>query len=125
MFDDSKVSYSVRIFPEDTEVRGNYVASGDDDYDRGCENEILAELANGNDWAWCTVKVTAQYEGINCIEGNDFLGCCSYRDEADFLACDYYKDMCACARYYLYEQLEGILARFNCLNPADNPECIE
>lgn len=124
-FDDNAVTYDIEVLPEYTDVRGNVMASGDDDYDKECEDAILADLADGNEWAWCTVKVTARYDGVDCVEGTDYLGGCSYRDRADFEAGGYYDDMKDQARDELYAQLEGILARFGCLNPADNPECIE
>ena len=66
------VEFIVEIGPEEVPVRGNVVASGDVDYDREMENEVLADLEAGNDWAWCMVKVTAMVDGI---EGSDYLGC--------------------------------------------------
>lgn len=123
-FDDSMVSYDIECLPEYTDVRGNAMCSGDDDYDREVEDSILDDLEGGNDWAWCTVRVTARYDGVDCAVGQDYLGCCSYRDEADFKACVYYEDMCDQAREDLYAQLEGILYRFGCINPLDNPDCI-
>jgi hypothetical protein len=42
-------------------------------------------------WGWCCVKVTASWREH---EGCDYLGCCSYRSGADFIACnDYYTHM--------------------------------
>lgn len=124
-FDDSMVSYEIECFPEDTDVRGNAMASGDDDYDREVEDSILADLSDGNDWAWCTVRVTARYDGVDCAVGQDYLGCCSYASREDFEACDYCADMKDQAREDLYTQLEGILYRFGCINPSANPECVE
>lgn len=76
--------------PEDVDVRGNALASGDDAEDRKQEQWVYDQLASGNQWAWCFVKVTARYEGFT---GRDTLGCCSYLSEADFTASGYREDM--------------------------------
>lgn len=76
-----EATITVQCLPEDIEVRGNCMASGDDAVDKECEDRIVADLENGNDWAWCTVKVTAEWNGIT---GVDYLGCCSYDSEKDF-----------------------------------------
>lgn len=125
MFDDSMVSYSIEVEEDFIDVRGNAMCSGDDDFDREVEDAIIARLNDGDVWAWASVKVSARYDGIDGIEGVDYLGGCNYADEDDFKRDGYYEDMCNCARDDLYAQLEGIVARFGCVNPADNPECIE
>ena len=72
-------------------VRGNALASGDDEEDRKYEDEILTRLDSGDVWAWAAVTVEARYHGL---VGVDHLGCCSYRDEADFRKPgDYFDDM--------------------------------
>lgn len=94
----------LECIPEDCEVRGNALASGDDAEDRREEDRILAELERGNTWAWCTARVVAEYAGLI---GEDYLGCCSYRDEADFRAPGgYFDDMMATALEELAESLE-------------------
>ena len=75
------VIFTLECLEEHTPVRGNAMASGDNEADRACENEILERLDRGDIWAWCTVKVTARY---GSLVGVDYLGCCSYRDERDF-----------------------------------------
>ena len=107
-FDDSKVSYGIEVLPEYLDVRGNAMASGDDAFDREVEDSIIADFEGGNEWAWCTVKVTARYEYIDEIEGVDYLGACSYKDEEDFKDCGYYADMQDQARERLYDRLEGV-----------------
>ena len=107
MFDDSKVSYELECHPEDAPIRGNAMASGDDDFDREVENKILAELKARNGWAWCTVRVVARYEGVDGIFGDNWLGCCSYAGREAFLKCPYYDDMCAEAKADLYQYLES------------------
>jgi len=85
-----EVLWKVEAFPEYVPVRGNAMASGDDEFDTEVEDDILSQLDDGNEWAWATVKVTGSYFGM---ESHQFLGCCSYRSEADFKSCGYYTDM--------------------------------
>jgi len=119
-FDDSMVSYEIECFPEDAPIEGNAMASGDDDYDLAVEEFIRNELRNGNEWAWCTVRVIARYDGVDSVVGMDFLGCCSYESREQFEACPYCDDMKDQAREDLYTQLEGILYRFGCVNPLES-----
>ena len=104
----SEITYTIECLPEDCPVRGNF-ATGDAVQDREIEDQIIADLDNGNPWAWCTVKVTARIEGINLV-GVDYLGCCSYRDQADFEACMYFADMKAQANNDLIAQIEVVKA---------------
>lgn len=100
MFDESRVQYTIEARQDDVHVRGNAIASGNDDYDRRVEDEILARLDGGDVWAWAYVCVVATYPGIDGIEGRDYLGCCSYASELDFANnSGYYEDMkkAACA----------------------------
>lgn len=80
------VVFSVECLPEDTDFRGNCMASGNDAVDRECEDWIRSELDAGNEWAWCVAKVTAEYEAPNgqTFRGVAHLGGCSYKNEADF-----------------------------------------
>jgi len=100
----NEIEYTVSAEPEDAEVRGNAMASGDDDVDRHCEDAIIADFDGGNVWAWCCVKVTACIDGI---EGTDYLGCCSYKDEDDFRKGGYFEDMKLCAAADLRAKLLG------------------
>lgn len=68
--------------PCDVPVRGNAMASGDDDFDRKTENNILRRVNLGHTWAWCDVTVTVEYGGFS---GQDTMGCCSYQNKQDFL----------------------------------------
>jgi len=86
----TKINYSLEIFPEEMEIRGNASAI-DPETDERIARMIEKQLAEGNPWAWCGVKVTAECEGFT---GHDFLGGCSYASQAEF--CDnggYYEDM--------------------------------
>jgi len=87
-------SFRVECLPEFSRVRGNASAI-DDEIDAAIEAEINRQLDNGNPWAWCTVKVTCYYDaGLGGIEGEDYLGCCSYESERDFVeSSGYFEDM--------------------------------
>ncbi len=78
------------VHPEDIPVRGNAVASGDDAIDKRVEDEIIARIDDGDPWAWCCVEVRASHDEIS---SSDYLGGCSYRDEAYFRTGGYYEDM--------------------------------
>lgn len=93
------IDYSAE--PEDVPVRGNAIASGDDAVDKACEDGILADL-EWNEWAWCVVRCTAK---LGSFTGTAYLGACSYKDRADFLAGGYAEQMAAEARDDLIEQL--------------------
>ena len=125
MFDDSQVRYEISCLPEHCPIEGNAMCSGDDSFDRQCEERIRADLEDGNEWAWCCVRVTARYDGIASVVGQDYLGGCSYDGVEDFKTGGDYDDMKDMAKVDLYSHLEGILARFGCVNPADNSECVE
>lgn len=103
-----KIEYSIEVLPEETPVRGNCIATDDPDFDRDYEDKILADLEAGNTWAWCQVKVTASAGGMGGMEGTDYLGCCSYKDEADFRQCDYYASMQKMAADELRAKIAGI-----------------
>ena len=85
-----EVKYSIEISPEEMEIRGNASAI-DAETDERIARMIEKQLADGNPWAWCCVKVTAECEGFT---GTDFLGGCSYANQAEFCDNDgYYNDM--------------------------------
>jgi len=116
MFDESKVTYSVECLPEDTPIRGNVAATGNDAEDKGIEDLIIADLEDGNEWAWCVVRVVARYDDIEGIIGEAYMGGCSYRNRNSFMCSDYYQDMCDEARDELYMYLESHII---CLRQAD------
>lgn len=98
------VEFRIDCENEDIPVRGNAVVSGNDEEDKEIEDSIIEQLNNGNEWAWCSVKVTASFKGI---EGTDYLGGCSYADEKEFKEGGYYEDMKRQAYNELIEQLES------------------
>ena len=104
---------TLECLPEDTSVRGNAMASGDDVADRECEDSILRDLENGNEWAWCIVKVTVAWKGWR---GTDYLGACSYASEADFRQPGgYFESMCQTALAELNKSLANAKAELDSL----------
>lgn len=105
-----EVEIQLIVHEEDTPVRGNALASGDDAEDKRVEDEIIERLQDGDIWAWCCVEVRAVWrpEGVNFhVEGSDFLGACSYRDEQDFREDSlYFEDMVEQAVEDVNRQLE-------------------
>jgi hypothetical protein len=84
------VTIEVQALEEYTQVRGNATSSGDDAADKECEDTIIKNLESGNEWAWCTIKVTASWNERTC---STYLGCCSYDSKEDFLKDNYYTDL--------------------------------
>lgn len=75
------VTIEMHAEPEGCPVRGNALASGNDDIDRAAEDAILERLAQGDLWVWCMVRVTVSW---HIFAGHAYLGCCSYADADDF-----------------------------------------
>ena len=84
------IEWEIECLPEDTSIEGNVMASGDDEADRKAEQLVIDQLDSGNEWAWCTVRVSGRYMGL---EAYDFLGCCSYLSIDDFKLGGYFEDM--------------------------------
>lgn len=76
-----EVTYIVEVLDEDTPIEGNALASGDDAEDARHYAWVREQLASGNAYAWCTVKVTAKWRDWSYT---DYLGCCSYASKRDF-----------------------------------------
>jgi len=85
-----EATIKVECLPEEMSLRGNCMASGDAEFDKQCEDKIIQDYENGNDWAWCIAKVTTNWEGL---EATEYLGGCSYKSEQDFINDGYYTDM--------------------------------
>lgn len=85
-----RARYSIECLPEHLPLKGNVCAIGDDTLDAELENNVRQALESGNDWAWCTVKVTASYQKY---KGSDYLGGCSYDSQRDFETSGYFEDM--------------------------------
>lgn len=104
------VVYRLIVYQDETPVRGNVIASGDDAADKAIEDEILERLSRDDVWAWATVEMRAECGGF---VGRDFLGCCSYRDEAEFKADAYFQDMQKCAFDDLLRALQAAVSDGN------------
>lgn len=107
-----EITYHLTVEMEETPVRGNAMASGDGALDAKVEDEILARLNAGDVWAWADVTVTAKvtFEG-EVFTARASLGCCSYRDEAEFMADGVYDDMCKEAREELILEMRNQVKR--------------
>ena len=98
------VEFHIQISPEYIPIHGN-VSAIDDETDARVEADIRRELANGNEWAWCVVRVTARWADY---EGHAYLGGCSYADEETFRHPDgYYPQLQAEA----LEELNSIVVK--------------
>lgn len=75
---ESEVTFTIAYEPESIGVRGNYMATGNPDADRADEDEVIERLCRGDESAWCTVVVTAHWNGVSA---SDSLGCCVLTDE--------------------------------------------
>jgi len=77
----------------DYEIVGNVLASGDDDLDKQAEDEIISRVKRGDIWVWASVEVRVTWEDLT---ESEYLGGCSYADEADFREnSGYFADMVA------------------------------
>ena len=101
----SEITFSIECLSEDEQVAGNAMASGDEQVDAECNAEIYRQLDSGNEWAWCCVRVVAEWNGL---EGDDFLGCCSYASEADFQSGGYFDDMKESATLELLARIDRV-----------------
>ena len=97
------VQWSIECHPEDMAIRGNAMASGDDEYDREVESRISEQLESGNPWAWCIIVVKGRYKSL---EASDCLGGCNYDSENDFRRGGYFEDMQSNILADLQAQLE-------------------
>lgn len=89
------VKYALEVAAEQEDIAGWFPDERD-------EKWVREELAFGNSWAWCMVKVTASIAGF---VGEDTLGACSYKSQEDFVWCNW-DDM----RKQAFEDLKSKLA---------------
>lgn len=102
----SDIEFSIECLPEYIPIKGNVMASGNDEYDRRAEEEVECQLDAGNEWAWCNVKVIGRYKGLTAF---DTLGACSYENKKEFINGGYYLDMQTVVLGELQNQLDDIL----------------
>ena len=89
------VKWTIDALPEDVSISEHF--------DKSIADEIIRELEI-DQWAWCTVRVTGEFRGL---EDRTYLGCCSYfGGEDEFRVCGYYEDM----QYEVLEMLNEKIA---------------
>jgi hypothetical protein len=96
MFTIDDIAIAVGTEPEDLSIRGNYIVSGDADYDRKCEDDIISQLDSGNEWAWCRIRVDVTPKSLNYVDiitGYSLWGGCSYENREEFIKSDTYNEM--------------------------------
>jgi hypothetical protein len=93
-----QVSFTIECLDEDIQPSESMEFQDQIDY-------VINQYNNGNEWAWCCVKVTAEYKGI---KGSDYLGGCSYNSKEDFMSDGYYADMKIQAYDELVKELESL-----------------
>jgi hypothetical protein len=72
--------------------------------DEGCITWIEDQLQRGNEWAWCSIKISVSYGGLT---RHEYLGGCSYESEKSFVeGSGYYDDMVTTALKELATDLE-------------------
>lgn len=99
------ITYRLYIEQDELQVRGNAVVSDDPKADKRTEDRIIKRLDDGDTWAWAQTKVTASIDGVD-IEGEDYLGACSYRNAKDFIRkSGYWDDMKSEAKDQLFDKL--------------------
>ncbi len=97
-----EVTYQLEILPEDCQVAGNAMASGDLEVDQAAEQAIYDQLDAGNECAWFCARVVAEWRGV---EGDTYLGCCSYESRLAFTQNPQFQDMKEEALGYLLEKI--------------------
>lgn len=60
--------------------------------ERDIAEKVRDDYFNGNDWAWCCVKVIVTHKQADFVS-IQYLGACSYENEEDFKKDTYYQDM--------------------------------
>lgn len=113
-----EVTFELKVEQEDTPLRGNVLASGDDEADAGAENDVRKALDAGNIWVWCTTTVIARWNGF---EGRDNLGCCSYGSEEEFRQDDCYESLKQSALDNLNRVISNTADRLRTLNGEVEP----
>ena len=94
----SNIDITIEAIPEHDHPR--------DFYDDEQRIKDVCELYSWTVWGWCTVKVTAKWNGI---EESEYLGGCSYESEEDFIKnSGYYDDMRKEAIARLFAMIEKI-----------------
>lgn len=85
----------ITVCRSDIPIKGNAIASGDDEYDRNVENQIISDL-ECNVWAWCDITVSLELKiAGHVFKGKDIVAGCQYKDEHDFIKSGLFSEMVA------------------------------
>jgi hypothetical protein len=97
---------NIIISPENNDFPPeDHFDSGDPEFDKeDCKR--IRENAEWNIWAWCCVKVSMTFAGLQSCA---YLGGSSYLDEEDFMNDGYYEDMKSECLEDLNKQLKEML----------------
>lgn len=79
-----EITFTVSTESEDTQVRGNCMATDDPVADKQAEDEIIDRLNRGDESAWCVVVLTAQWEEFKV---SSYLGACSFAEGLNGAEC--------------------------------------
>lgn len=113
--DDVKITIS--CLPEDEHPK-NCFALDDPEEEAKLVQEILDKFER-NVWAWCCIRVRVAWNGHYADE---YLGCCSYESEEDFVASDYYyPHMVDAALKELNKDLQAEYAQLQALDTERGP----
>lgn len=85
------IKIHLNIHYSDIPIRGNAIASGNSEFDKQVENELIDKLTSGDLLAWCNVEIIGEYKGL--VSDPEYLGACSYASEKDFKEGGYYDYM--------------------------------
>ena len=104
-----KCKVLVTAEPEDLAVE-DYFNTENAELDNQLAQKIIDDLESGNMYAWFCARVTVSY--LHMSE-SEYLGCCSYDSEKDFIAdSGYYMDMAEEARQRLELKINELYSTF-------------
>lgn len=107
--DFNDVIFELIVTPEDMQLEGNLICSGDAEFDAQIIDETLQRVNSGDVWAWCTVELRGTYRGV--LTASDYLGGCSYANEQEFKQeGGYYQDMKQSVLRLLQDQIQLVNA---------------
>lgn len=105
------VTVQLNYWPCSDSIEGSF-ASGEEDVDRDNVQWVRDQLRDGNEWAWCDVKVTVTWKDW---KADSTLCACTYESEKDFRESGYYSDLVdeclngmATRMFLVVEELQGL-----------------
>lgn len=104
-FDESKIR--IRVTPEQEDMSIKHVAK---DCAEGFEEAVRENVRKHRRWGWCTVRVTATLPDLD-VQGNAYLGACSYTSKKDFMEGGYYEQMVEEAKAELRKELKDCVEK--------------